>query len=182
MKRLDNSRGMTLTEVLCTTLILLLISAMLAVGIRFGVQTYRDSMALSEAQVLCSTLTTAISDKLRYSGGVEDNMFIQGVGSTGSGGGFFALNEDGEVVIRTTKNAGTQTEDKKEDKLLGSASYPRGLKVIIPNRADEDSSQMVRYDKDRGIFTVAFAIADAEGKTLKETSFDVKRVNYIKTG
>ena len=77
MKKLRGSRGVTLTETLCTVLIVLLISAMLAVGVRFAVRTYRESMELSETELLCSTLTAAISDKLRYSGEVGQNMFIQ---------------------------------------------------------------------------------------------------------
>lgn len=110
---------MTLTETLCTVLIVLLISAMLAVGVRFAVRTYRESMELSETELLCSTLTAAISDKLRYSGEVGQNMFIQGVGTTDSGGGgSFAISDDGEVVIQTT--------DSEEFRLLGSASYPQG--------------------------------------------------------
>ena len=76
MKKLRGSRGVTLTETLCTVLIVLLISAMLAVGVRFAVRTYRESMELSETELLCSTLTAAISDKLRYSGEVGQNMFI----------------------------------------------------------------------------------------------------------
>lgn len=40
MKKLRGSRGVTLTETLCTVLIVLLISAMLAVGVRFAVRTY----------------------------------------------------------------------------------------------------------------------------------------------
>ena len=48
MKKLRGSRGVTLTETLCTVLIVLLISAMLAVGVRFAVRTYRESMELSE--------------------------------------------------------------------------------------------------------------------------------------
>ena len=73
MKKLRGSRGVTLTETLCTVLIVLLISAMLAVGVRFAVRTYRESMELSETELLCSTLTAAISDKLRYSGEVGQN-------------------------------------------------------------------------------------------------------------
>ena len=100
MKKLRGSRGVTLTETLCTVLIVLLISAMLAVGVRFAVRTYRESMELSETELLCSTLTAAISDKLRYSSEVGQNMFIQGVGTTDSGGGgSFAISDDGEVVI-----------------------------------------------------------------------------------
>ena len=49
MKKLRGSRGVTLTETLCTVLIVLLISAMLAVGVRFAVRTYRDPSSGSSA-------------------------------------------------------------------------------------------------------------------------------------
>lgn len=166
MKKLRGSRGVTLTETLCTVLIVLLISAMLAVGVRFAVRTYRESMELSETELLCSTLTAAISDKLRYSGEVGQ-MFIQGVGKTDSGGGgSFAISDDGEVVIRTT--------DSKEIRLLGSASYPQGLRVRTTGTGE---TGFISYSAKTGIFTVSFAIADAQGNILKETCFDVKRIN-----
>ena len=163
MKKLRGSRGVTLTETLCTVLIVLLISAMLAVGVRFAVRTYRESMELSETELLCSTLTAAISDKLRYSGEVGQNMFIQGVGTTDSGGGSFAI---GEVVIQTT--------DSEEFRLLGSASYPQGLRVRTTGTGE---TGFISYSAETGIFTVSFAIADAQGNILKETCFDVKRIN-----
>ena len=166
MKKLRGSRGVTLTETLCTVLIVLLISAMLAVGVRLAVRTYRESMELSETELLCSTLTAAISDKLRYSGEVGQNMFIQGVGTTDSGGGSFAISDDGEVVIQTT--------DSEEFRLLGSASYPQGLRVRTTGTGETD---FISYSAETGTFTVSFAIADAQGNILKETCFDVKRIN-----
>ena len=70
MKKLRSQSGMTLTEMLCALVVLMLISSLLAVGVRFAVQTNRTSMADSQAQMLCSTVTTAIADKLRYCSGV----------------------------------------------------------------------------------------------------------------
>ena len=69
MKKLRDRQGITLTEMLCTVLIVLL-TALLVVGIRFAGKTYTESMRLSEAQELCSTLTSVISDKLRFCGTV----------------------------------------------------------------------------------------------------------------
>ena len=79
MKKLRNQNGLTLTEMLCTVIIVLLFSSLVAVGANAAVRSFRISMADSQAQELCSTLTTAISDKLRYSGEVGQNMFIQGL-------------------------------------------------------------------------------------------------------
>ena len=167
MKKLRNQNGLTLTEMLCTVIIVLLFSSLVAVGANAAVRSFRISMADSQAQELCSTLTTAISDKLRYSGEVGQNMFIQGVGTTDSGGGgSFAISDDGEVVIQTT--------DSEEFRLLGSASYPQGLRVRTTGTGE---TGFISYSAETGIFTVSFAIADAQGNILKETCFDVKRIN-----
>lgn len=73
MRKLRDRRGITLTEMLCTVLIVLLLTALLVVGIRFAGKTYTESMRLSEAQELCSTLTSVISDKLRFCGTVTQD-------------------------------------------------------------------------------------------------------------
>ena len=52
MRKLRDRRGITLTEMLCTVLIVLLLTALLVVGIRFAGKTYTESMRLSEAQEL----------------------------------------------------------------------------------------------------------------------------------
>lgn len=172
MKKLRSRHGMTLAETLCTVLVVLIISGMLMVGVGFGVKTYRESMAASQAQVLCSTLTAAISDKLRYSGemGEDGSMFVPGIGTAGQEDrGTFALNADGEVVVALSGGDAF--------KLLGSASYPQGLRVAVPGETD----RLVSYNAARGIFTVAFAVVDEAGDTLKETNFDVKRINFYTT-
>lgn len=88
MNKLRDRRGFTLTELLCAVLIVLLVSALLTVGVRFAGRTYNSSMQLSEAQELCSSLTSVISDKLRFCGTVTpgadgslDHIFIQDLGS-----------------------------------------------------------------------------------------------------
>ncbi len=172
MKKLRSRSGMTLTEMLCALVVLMLISALLAVGVRFGVQTYRTSMADSQAQVLCSTVTAAIEDKLRYCGSVSKEngkLFIQGIGSvSGNGdGGFFSVNDDGQIVLDAADETG-------EKKLLGSKSYPRGLKIA--KIAEDD---LITFDQTSGIFHVKFKVTDTAGTTLASSEFDVKRINEV---
>lgn len=160
MKKLKENRGMTLVELLCSIVILLLSTALVTVGVRLAIHTYQECMESSEAQVLCSTLTTAISDKLRYCGSVTQSenggftqIFIQNVGSVEGEGEAFQI-KDGKVMLGGKK-------------LLGSGVYPQGLKV---NRLD------MSYD-DR-IFTVTIEIADTSGNVLaKNQDFQVKRIN-----
>lgn len=123
MRKLRDRRGITLTEMLCTVLIVLLLTALLVVGIRFAGKTYTESMRLSEAQELCSTLTSVISDKLRFCGTVTQDenggltqIFIQNVGSVEGKGDAFQIGEDGQLALG-------------DRHLLGSASYPKGLQV-----------------------------------------------------
>ena len=156
------TRSFPLTELLCAVLIVLLVSALLTVGVRFAGRTYNSSMQLSEAQELCSTLTSVISDKLRFCGTVTpgadgslDHIFIQDLGSVEGEGAAFQVDADGQLTLGSTR-------------LLSSAAYPRGLRV-------RDVS--LRYDSASGIFTVALQVGTADS-TLAETDFEVRRLNH----
>ena len=166
MRKLRDRRGITLTEMLCTVLIVLLLTALLVVGIRFAGKTYTESMRLSEAQELCSTLTSVISDKLRFCGTVTQDengsltqIFIQNVGSVEGKGDAFQIGEDGQLALG-------------DRHLLGSASYPKGLQV---------TAFTLRYEASTDIFSVTLEIGDHSRQTLSRTSFEVKRINRTVT-
>lgn len=157
MKKLRNQNGLTLTEMLCTVIIVLLFSSLVAVGTNAAVRSFRVSMADSQAQELCSTLTTAISDKLRYCTVEADNtVFIQDVGYVkGPPDKIFTVNDSGQVYLG-------------ENKFLGTYAYPEGLKV---------KEFSVKYDGTKRIFTVAFQIEDRRGTKLAKANFQVKQIN-----
>lgn len=156
MKKLRNQNGLTLTEMLCTVIIVLLFSSLVAVGANAAVRSFRISMADSQAQELCSTLTTAISDKLRYCTVETNAVFIQGVGYVeGTAENIFTVNDSGQVYLG-------------ENKLLGAYAYPEGLKV-------KDFS--VEYNDTERVFTVKFQIEDWQDTKLAEANFQVKQIN-----
>lgn len=156
MKKLRNQNGLTLTEMLCTVIIVLLFSSLVAVGANAAVRSFRISMADSQAQELCSTLTTAISDKLRYCTVETDAVFIQGVGYVkGPAKDIFTVKDSGQVYLG-------------ENKLLGAYAYPEGLKV-------KDFS--VEYNDTERVFTVKFQIEDRRETKLAEADFQVKQIN-----
>ena len=155
MKRLRNQNGLTLTEMLCTVIIVLLFSSLVAVGANAAVRSFRISMADSQAQELCSTLTTAISDKLRYCTVETDAVFIQGVGYV-----YRPANE-----IFTVKSDSGQVYLGGE-KFLGAYAYPEGLKV---------QEFSVTYKEN--VFTVKFQIKDRRDTKLAEADFQVKQIN-----
>lgn len=156
MKKLRNQNGLTLTEMLCTVIIVLLFSSLVAVGANAAVRSFRISMADSQAQELCSTLTTAISDKLRYCTVEADNtVFIQGVGYVKGPAKDIFTADSGQVYLR-------------ENKLLGAYAYPEGLKV-------KDFS--VEYNDTERVFTVKFQIEDRRDTKLAKADFQVKQIN-----
>lgn len=164
MKKLKDKKGMTLTEMLCAVIVMLLVTSLLTIGVRFAVKSYKSSMAEAQAQTLCSTLNTAITDKLRFCGNVNESggtIFIQDIGAVSDNGEgeFFHINSEGEIVL----------DEAGEKKLLGSKSYPRGLMV---------DALKVTYSE--GVFHVSFSVTDSTGAALAKSDFDVKRVNHRK--
>ena len=154
MKKLRNQNGLTLTEMLCTVIIVLLFSSLVAVGANAAVRSFRISMADSQAQELCSTLTTAISDKLRYCTVETDAVFIQGVGYVkGKADKIFTVNDSGQVNLGGNK-------------FLGAYAYPEGLKV---------KEFSVTYEEN--VFIVKFQIKDRRNTKLAEANFQVKQIN-----
>ena len=159
MNKLRDQKGLTMVELLVTVVIVLLFSGLVAVGADAGVRSFRTSMADAQAQELCSTLTTALSDKLRYCTVENDpnRIFLQDVGYVdGTIGDIFSVNTDGHLELGGKR-------------FLGKAAYPQGLKI---KKGDDFS---IRFAGNT--FTVSFQIINREGTTMASADFQVKRIN-----
>ena len=158
-KKLRQTAGFTLTELLCTIVVLVLVSACVALGVSMGQRVYAKSVSYSEAQVLCSTLKTTMSDELRYSGTmqVEDGVV-----------GFFSQKYGGEDAY-----AGFTTDEKGQvllggHKLLPSKAYPYGIRAAVE----------VSYDEPTQMFDVTITIKNrTQQDVLAKTEFQVKKLN-----
>ena len=162
MNKLRDQKGLTMVELLVTVVIVLLFSGLVAVGADAGVRSFRASMADAQAQELCSTLTTALSDKLRYCTVENDKnrIFFQDIGYVdGTVDSVFSVNNDGQLEL-----------NKK--RFLGKAAYPQGLKI---------NSFSIRFADNT--FTVSFQIINREDKdtTMASADFQVKRINLAYT-
>ena len=141
--------GLTMVELLCALAVLLLVAACMVVGVSLAVRSYDRSLASSEAQVLCATLQTTVSDELRYSG----TLFYD---QTGRLTGFFSQEHGGEDA-----KDGFQTDENGQillggTKLLPKKAYPHGLRAAV---------------------TVTVTVTDAQGAELSSTSFQVEKLN-----
>ena len=80
-EKLRSRRGLTLTELLVAMLILSLVTVGVATGISASLRVYRQATETSDAQMLTSTLSTALMDELRYArdvSGTDDPTFTSG--------------------------------------------------------------------------------------------------------
>ena len=157
--------GMTLVELLCALAVVLLVSAGMVLGVSLAVRSYERSVAGSEAQVLCSTLETIVSDELRYAGTVsvaEDGSVRYFSRSYGQNASLYADGQSGQLTVETPDNLAEPTH-----KLLPSRTYPYGLRAALT----------IGYSEPEGIFHVSLQVMNRQGETLSETEFDVERLN-----
>lgn len=70
-KKLKNSAGFSLVEMLCAVAVLMLLCVMLNSALSVAMKTYFDLTAESETQLLLNSLTNAIAGELRYAYGVK---------------------------------------------------------------------------------------------------------------
>lgn len=158
MGRLRNKKGMSIVELLSSIAVMLLVAAVLVTGVRLGVRAYTKSVSMSQAQVLCSTLTTAVSDELRYAGNIylDENNEMQKFFVSGKGLGTFGSDSEGHVTF-----AGKP--------LLGKASYPYGLKAEVT----------VNMDGSEKIFNAEVKVMSKNNNVLSGSTFQVKPLNEL---
>lgn len=155
MKR-NKKSGFTLVEMLCTIIILLLVTLGVVTGVQLAMRSYAKSVSNSEAQVLCATLTSSVSDKLRSSGKVNVDttpitFFCPEIGNNAS----FSQNEKGQVLLGDMK-------------LLPARAYPYGMRAQV---------EIEGFDSSTNIFTVSVTVTDATGKKLSGNEFQVEVLN-----
>lgn len=142
---------------LCAIVVLVLLSAVLVVGIRLAAKVYIKSVSYSEAQVLCSTLSSAISDELRYSADFS-------VDAEGNLTGFFSRTQGGNAMLTVDGDGIVLINGNK---LIPAASYTYGEKAVI---------EFVTYDEEKECFNVSLKI-ERDGDVLASSEFSVKKLN-----
>lgn len=168
--KLRRKTGYTLAESLIAILLIALISMGLATGVAFGVRQYNNSVTRSEARILCSTLTSVITDELSS---------IQGSCSK---------SESGNTVSYHSERYGVSGELKADGghicigdtKLIPDAAYSTTMQLraaveVTPSPATA-GSEVTR-------FTVRLTIQSPDRTSVYkkeiETTFDVIPLNTV---
>ena len=80
IRKLNSKKGSSLGEMMVCVLILLLASTVITEGIAIACRHFEQSFMSSQAQIICSTLTSAVENELRYTEEVEikkDDGYIE---------------------------------------------------------------------------------------------------------
>ncbi len=169
-----NNKGLSMVELLCATLILLLVSGIMVMGIGFAYREYDKSMRESESKVLCSTITTVINHELAYTMTIytDQSGNVKKFQSPS-----FAMEDSPGMIMTDAKRKGDyghiiigNPEDVDESMaILGKSAYTYGLLAKVKS---------LTYDNATHIFTVELALG-YKGEEYLSTRFQVKNVNEI---
>ena len=170
----DNS-GLTMVETLCAVLILVLLSLMLNSGLSMAIKTYQGITAESETQLLLSSLSDALADKLRYC-----VVYVDDAGDYQSSSIGDVEAADGKIVVR-----GPDTGDAKSLLPDGAYGNPDGfykgnyqvtMGSAAPGGADSATLRET-YQKDTNSFTVRLTVKDVNLNITKTRELTVRCLN-----
>lgn len=160
-KKLKDSSGLTLVETLCATVILVLLCLVMNVSMQMALADYRALTGEAETQVLLSSLSDALADKLRYCVVTESKVPPQSIGEVG-------VSIDHQVTVGG-------------EKLLPEGAYGepdaagnRRYQVVEPLNLTTVVSGSVP------VFTVTLEVKDTQTDISKETVLTVRCLNPVK--
>lgn len=142
--------GFTLSEALVALCILSLAAVALAVGVPAALHTYRAVTQRSEAAVLCSTLSTAVGDELRFAENPDASARFD---SQTYGGNVSFTAKNGRVYVGTYP-------------LLSEQTYTSGLHAAVSVRFSD------------GLFQVSLTVSQGGAeRALASADFQISPIN-----
>lgn len=174
-KKLKDSKGVTIGEVLVCVLILLLASGLLTGGIVLASNHFEKSFRNSQSQVLSSTLMAAVEGELRYTsqvavGGSEGAYTLGSYVRPNSSDSVSFTAGDGRIKVKGA--------DGIELDLVAPGTYSHGLQAEIESVSV--SSKSVGGTDEATKLGVTMKITKADGELVEEVSFDVIPVAHPK--
>ena len=172
-KKLKDSGGLTMVEMLCAVMILVLLCLLTSTGINMAVKSYRDITAESETELLLSTLSGALTDKLRYCV-VTQTPDVAGGTAYAYSIGEIAV-DAGRIVVQKKDSDGT---------VVSQALLPAGAYGIshgyIGEYEVEDLKITPSISGTAAIFEISLKIKEKSGSIGAEATFHVRCLSPVK--
>lgn len=157
-KILRSSKGFTLSEMLVAIVFLSLLSLTLAAGIPAAIRAQRQAVSSSEAQLLCSSLSSAVAEELRYAGAPMNDSTGKAV--------FDSLSYGRAVSISTTETANGKS-------IVTIGGYP----VLAEKAYTGELEAEISVVYDTGCFLMKISITDSSGHVWASTEQYVYALN-----
>ncbi len=170
----DNS-GLTLVEMMCAVLILVLLSLMLNSGLSMAIKTYQGITAESETQLLLSSLSDALADKLRYCVVYVDdagNYHSSSIGEVQAAGGKIVVHGPDTGAAKSLLPDGAYGNPDGFYK----GNYQVTMGSAAPGGADSATLRET-YQKDTNSFTVRLTVKDVNLNITKTRELTVRCLN-----
>lgn len=158
-EKLNSESGLTLVEMLCAVVILILLGLLLNTGLQMAVNTYRAIVAQSEVELLLSTAVDAVADELRYARDVTteaDGKLISYTSDSFGENASFGL-KDGQITV-------------KDKRLLSTGAYGLNGAYVVT-----EENMSIKYNEPN--FTIALKVATKDEKISAGTSVTVRCLN-----
>lgn len=169
--RLRKNSGFTLTELLLTTMILLMVSAVVAGGVPSAANAYFKIVDASNAQILLSTTVTSLRNELSFATDIKlkDN-------ST-------ELDEYTNVRVKALSNDREQgitlTEKQLADEMIRPAQplVAGGLSGALRSQKLVSGFQTISYNEATDVFTVSGLQVTKNGNPIAgPIDLDIRRI------
>lgn len=179
MNKLRNHKGMSLGEILVAVIMVVLVSISLVTGVILANNQLTKQMRLAEANELYTTLSSLLTNELRYTRTVNLK------GSSDTVDSFYSvtyaikddlvsivnLDEDGTVINNDEYGQLALGIDSEFNRLVGSKAYGD---YKLGARVNE-----LKYDADSKLFTVKLDIGVIDGDSVINREFNVRAINNI---
>ena len=162
IKKLKSRSGLTLTELVITLFILTMFSAACLLGMTTAFSIRRDIIKTSDADILASTVTQAISSEIRMSSGVTVNDEVLKYKSANYGANCtMRLDADGRIKVGP---------DSSQRDLLSTAAYGYSSSSGSESKLHIED---LNFESVGAAIKVTFHICDESGHEFASTEFIV---------
>ena len=179
--------GFSLTEAIVTLMLVVIVAAAMSTGVAFAARQYSNSVQVSQAKILESTLKHVVENELQITNDVE--LGAEAPGSSGTDydlGTFYSTNYGLNDSFSRFKNLGGKeygeivlASDAGERLIAPSSSYPRDLGAKIQVSCHGATTMGSETVFTLSHFHVKLEIATTAGNVLIADEFDVVPFNDI---
>lgn len=170
-----NQRGFSISELLVTSAILLLVSAIMAAGVPAALRSYMRVVDASNAQLLLATTSTRLRDEL----GVADVNTGSGPTTSTDGVTFVSMETGFTTTVKKNSDKGitlveaASSEDSSVETDLVPQASGKGAKTNLRTTFDS-----IEYSN--GVFTVKnLRVLDGNDSEIAGAKFDTLKIRAL---